>query len=118
MSISAACAVAMAHRNHFIRLYQHNKSSASKVKIRLTINCLERILELAHANKTKESITSQKLGFYDFWEIGNSVPNKRKSAIRPLFNRPERFSSAFDKATFILMTRVSLFLLSLQSETG
>ena len=110
----------MAHRNHFIRLYQHNKSSASKVKIRLASNCLEGILEivkLAHTNKTKESIASQKLGFYDFWEIGNSVSNKSKSAIRPLFNGPEKFSFASDKATFILMTRVSLFLLFRQSET-
>ena len=62
----------MAHRNHFIRLYQHNKSSASKVKIRLASNCLEGILEivkLAHTNKTKESIASQKLGFYDFGKL-------------------------------------------------
>ena len=29
---SAACAAAIVHRNHFFRLYQHNKSSESKVK--------------------------------------------------------------------------------------
>ena len=28
---SAACAAAIVHRNHFFRLYQHNKSSESKV---------------------------------------------------------------------------------------
>ena len=36
--------------------------------------------ELAYANKTKESITSQKLGSRDFWQIANSVLNKGKSA--------------------------------------
>ena len=34
---SAACAASIAHRNHFFRLYQHKKSSESKVKYRLVI---------------------------------------------------------------------------------
>ena len=46
----------------------------------------------------KESITSQKLGPWDFWQIANSVLNKGKSAIPPLFNDPEVLSSASDKA--------------------
>ena len=49
-------------------------------------------------NKTKEFITSQKLGSRDFWQIANSVLNKGKSVIPPLFNSPEVFSSASDKA--------------------
>ena len=36
--------------------------------------------------KQKESITSQKLGSWDFWQTANSVRNKGKSAIPPLFN--------------------------------
>ena len=44
------------------------------------------------------SITNQKLGCQDFWEIANSVLTKGKSAIPPLFNNPEVLSSAFDKA--------------------
>ena len=48
--------------------------------------------------KTKEPITSQKLGSRGFWRIANSVLNKDKSAIPPLFNRPEVLSSASDKA--------------------
>ena len=32
------------------------------------------------------------------WQIANSVPNKGKSAIPPLFNGPEVLSSASDKA--------------------
>ena len=53
--------------------------------------------KLAYANKTKESITSQKLGSRDFWRIANSVLNKDKPAIPPLLNEPEVLSSAFDK---------------------
>ena len=54
--------------------------------------------KFAYATKTKESITSQKLGSRDFWRIANSVLNKGKSAIPPLFNGPEVLSSASDKA--------------------
>ena len=54
--------------------------------------------KLAYTNKTKESITSQKLGSRDFWRIANSVLNKDKSAIPLLFNGPEMLSSASDKA--------------------
>ena len=73
----------------------------SKVKFRQASNRCKRVLEaakLAYANKTKESITSQKLGSRDFWRIANSVLNKGKSAIPPLFNGPEVLSSASDKA--------------------
>ena len=66
---SAACAAAIVHRNHFFHLYQQNKSSESKVKFRQASNCCNRVLEaakLAYANKTKEPITSQKLGSQDF----------------------------------------------------
>ena len=96
---SAACAAVIVHRNHFFRLYQQNKSSESKAKFRQASNSCKRVLEaakVAHATKTKESITSQKLGSRNFWQIANSVLNKGKSAIPPLFNRPEVLSS--DKA--------------------
>ena len=98
---SAAYAAAIVHRNHFFRLYQQNKSSESKVKLRQANNCCKRILEatkLAYATKTIEPITSQKLGSRDFWQIANSVLNKDKPAIPPLFNGPEVLSSASDKA--------------------
>ena len=84
---SAACGAAIVHRNHFFHLYQQNKSSESQVKFRQAINHCKRVLEaakLAYANKTKESITSQKLGSQDFWQIANIVLNKGKSAIPPL----------------------------------
>ena len=82
-------------------MYQQNKSSESKVKFRQASNRCKNVLEaakLAYANKTKESITSQKLGSRDFWRISNSVLNKGKSAIPPLFNGLEVLSYASDKA--------------------
>ena len=82
-------------------MYQQNKSSESKVKFRQAGNRCKRVLEaakLAYATKTKESITTQKLGSQDVWRIANSVLNKGKSAIPPLFNGPEVLSSASDKA--------------------
>ena len=97
---SAACAAAIVHRNHFFRLYQREKSSDSKVKLRQASNQCKRALEdakLACANKTKESITSQKLGSRGFWRIANSVLNKGNSAIPPLFSGLEVLSSASDK---------------------
>ena len=66
---SSSCAAAIVHRNHFFCLYQKDKSSDSKVKFRQASNCCKRVLEaatLAYANKTKESVTSQKLGSRGF----------------------------------------------------
>ena len=57
--------------------------------------------KIAHANKPKESITSQKLGTRDFWWIANSVLSKDKSAIPPLINAAEVLSSASDKAKLL-----------------
>ena len=97
---SAACAAAIAHRNHFFHLYQKDKSP-SKVNFRQASNRFKRVLEaakLAYVNKTKESITSQKLGSHDFWQIASSVLNKGKSAIPPLFNHWKVLPSVSDKA--------------------
>ena len=79
----AACAATIVHRYQFFCLYQQNESSKSKVKFRHTSNHCKRVLEaakLAYATKTKESITSQKRGSWDFWQI---VLNQGKSAIPP-----------------------------------
>ena len=82
-------------------MYQKDKSSESKVKFRQASNCCKKVLEavkLVYASKTKESITSQKLGSWDFWRIASSVLNNGKSAIPPLFNGLQMLSSASDKA--------------------
>ena len=119
--VFSICAAAIVDRNSF-HLYQQNKSSESKVKFRQASNHSKRVLEatkLLYATKTKESITFQKLGSWNFWRIANSVLKKGKSTIPPLFNDPEVLSSASDKAelftktflrTLILMTQVSLYL--------
>ena len=73
---SAVCTAVIAHRNHFFHLYQHNKSSASKVEFRQASRCCKRVLETAkctNANKTKEYITFQNLDSSDFWLIANGV---------------------------------------------
>ena len=88
---SGACAAAIVLRNQFFRLCQKDKSSESKVKFMQASNRCKRIPEasnLAYGNKTKQSITSQKLGSWGFWQIDNSVLSKGKSAIPPLFNVP------------------------------
>ena len=98
---SAAFAAAIVYRNHFFHLYQQNKSSESKLKFRQASNCCKRVLEAARltcASKTKESITSQKLGSRDFWQIANSFLNKGKSAIPPLFNGGEVLSSTSNES--------------------
>ena len=98
---SATCAAVIVHRNHFFHLYQQEKSSESKANFRQASNHYKRVLDaviLAYSTKTKESITSQKLGSWDFWWIANSVLNKGKSAIPHLFNNPEVLYSTSDKA--------------------
>ena len=82
-------------------MYQQSESSESKVKFRQASNRCKRVLEaakLAYGNKTKGSITSQKLGSRDFWRIANKILSKGKSAILPLFNDREVLSFASDKA--------------------
>ena len=51
-----------------------------------------------HMPIKQEFITSQKLGFWNFYQIAYSVLKKGKSALSSLFNGPEVFFSAFDKA--------------------
>ena len=73
------------------------------LKFKQTSNCCKRVLE-AYGNKTKESITSQKPGSRDFLHIANSVLNKDKSAIPPLFSEPRVLSSASDKAKWFALS--------------
>ena len=99
MVFSCLCAV-IVHRNNFFRLYQKKKSSESKGKFRQASNCCKRVLQaakVAHSNKTKESITSHKLGSADFWWIANTVFNKGKSTTAALFNYRVVLSKLFAK---------------------
>ena len=101
---AAAFAAALANKNHTFCFYQQSKSSASIFEFRQAINCWKMVLEaarLAYANKTKESITFQKLGSQNCWRIANSVFNKSQSAIPPLFNYPKVFYCASGKAKLL-----------------
>ena len=62
-------------------------------------NRLQKALEaakLTSANKTKETITSQRLGSRNFWRVDNSLLSKVKSTIPPLLHGPELLSFASD----------------------
>ena len=66
----------------------------------LASNCWEKVHKLPYLHmliQQKSPITSQKIGYWDFWQIANSILNKGKSAI-PLFSGLEVLSSASDKA--------------------
>ena len=115
----ATCAAAIVHRNHFFCLYQQNKSSESKVKFRQAINCCRKILEaakLTYVTKTKDSITSQKLGSQNFWRIDNSVLSLLYSVAQKcclLLLRKQNCQLKSFLRTLILTTEVSLYLFSL-----
>ena len=58
--------------HYFFNLHQQNKFSESKIKFRQASNRSKRVFETAkreYANETKETITSQKLGFLAFGEL-------------------------------------------------
>ena len=96
---SAACAACIAHRNHFFRLYQKDKSSASKVKFRQAINHCKRVLEAANLYmliRQKSPLLPRNLAVVTFGEL-LIVLSKDKSATPPPFNGPEVLFSASDK---------------------
>ena len=67
-----ACAVVIAHRNHFFGLYQQNKSFASKGKFRQASNRCKRVLDAANLLmliKQKSLSVPTKLDSHDFWRI-------------------------------------------------
>ena len=83
-----------------------NFHSVARGWIEKASNHCKKVLEaakLAYANKTKMSITSQKLGSCHFWRIAiNSVLNKGKSAVPSLYDDPGVLSSVSDKAKWFL----------------
>ena len=58
--------------------------------------------KLEYGNKIIGFIICQKLDYWDFLQIANSVLKKGKSAIPLLFNGPEVLSSVSDKAKLFL----------------
>ena len=71
------------------------------MKFRQATNHCKRVLEnakLSSTTKTKESITSQKRGSRNFYQIPNKALKNGKSVTPPLYNGPAFLSSALDKA--------------------
>ena len=109
---------------YFFHLYQKDKSSESKVTFRQASNCCKNIPEAAklpYANKTKESITLQKLDPGTFGELP-IVFSTRINLLYLLYSKVRRCcllhlikQNCLLKTvlrTLILMTEVSLYLFS------
>ena len=64
---SAACTAAIIHKNHFFRFVPKRKIFSDRLVIVAKDKRVLEATKLAYANKTKESITSKKLGSRDFW---------------------------------------------------
>ena len=123
---SADWATAINHRNHIFCLHKQNESPEFKVNFRQAGNCCKRVLEtakLAYANKTKESITSLKLGSQDFWQIAIVFSAKVKVLLYLLYSstqtccllHPIKHSCLLKPflRTLILMIQVFLYPFSL-----
>ena len=98
---SPACAYAIAHRNHYFHQYHRSGSDENKALFNGARNRCKKVLERAkaeYAEATQQSIASQQIGTRDFWRITNSILNRGKSTIPPLFNGPEVLTSSKDKA--------------------
>lgn len=96
-----SCASAIAHRNHYFHTYQQERSKEAKSLFRTASNSCKRVIERAkssYAENILDSIASKSIGSRDFWRISNSVLNRGKSSIPPLFNGPEVLTSSYDKA--------------------
>ena len=79
----ATCSTAVAHKNYGFILYSPTEEILCvKVKFREQSNNCRRV---TYDNRTKESIFFQKPCSRDFWLMANSVCNKVKSAVSPLF---------------------------------
>ena len=115
MSVQASCAAAMGHRSNLFRLNQESRSSASKVKFRQAGNLFKRVTEAAKrtdANKTKENLTSQKLGSRDFSQIAKIVLSKGKSVTLKgpdvMFSSSELLAKSFYKNSNLDGSGISL----------
>ena len=98
------CVAAIAHRNHYFKIYHRLGTLDSKRLFSVARNRCKRVLENAkqrYAGPVANSIATQRLGSRDFWRIANSVLNHNKSSIPPLFHGPEVLTSPLDKANLL-----------------
>ena len=121
---SAACAAAIAHRNHFVRLYQKNKSAESKVKFRQASNYCKRVLKLSNLHmllKQKSPSLPRNLALGTFGKLLIVFSAKvnllyllsstaRRCCLLHLIKQNYLLKTFL--RTLILMTQVSLYLFS------
>ena len=106
MVFNCLCCCQSSYKSFFC-LYQHNKSSESKVKFRRASNRCERIPQddkVGYANKIKAFMTSQKPGSREMancWRIAQRILKNGESAILFLFSASDVLSSASDKAKLL-----------------
>ena len=87
------CAAAIAHRNHYFHQYHRNATPENKKLFCDSRNHCKRVLKA-----TRRSVASQLIGSRDFLRICNSVLNRGKYTIPPLFNSPGVLTTSTDKA--------------------
>ena len=97
------CAAAIIHRNHFFRLYQHNKSSEFKVKFRQAskpVIVAKLFLELPNLHMLIKQESPSLLRILALVTFGKLlIAFSTENTIPSLFNNPKVLSSASDKAT-------------------
>ena len=101
---SLVCVAAIAHRNYYSHLYHRNCSLDNKRLFNLPRNRCRKVLNDAktrYSEATKSRISSQKLVLVTSGKIVNSVFNKDKSTVSPLFHGSDVLTSSKDKAELL-----------------
>ena len=83
---------AIAHRNHHFHQYHQNVTPENMKLFCDSHNLCKSFLRDArfnYAKTTRRSVASQLIRSCDFWSICNSVLNRWKSIIPPIYNGPE-----------------------------
>ena len=99
-----SCAAVIAHRNHYFHQYHRNATPENKKLCCDSRNHCKKVLKDARSNyaeATRCSVASQLIESGAFWRICNSVLNRGKSIITPLFNGPEGLTTSTGKANLL-----------------
>ena len=96
-----ACALAIAHHNHFFKQYHVQGSLESKWLFHKESNLCKRVIEYSkqqYAASVAISRSTHRPGSREFWQIANSAINRNKSSVPPIFHWLEVVTSPLDKA--------------------
>ena len=122
---SAACGVAIVHRNNFFCLQEQNQPSESDVKVRQVSNCCKKVLEAAkrtYTDKTNSPSLPRNSALWTFGKL-NIVFSTKVNVLYPLYSTAQMccllhlikqncFLETFLR-TLILMNHISLYLFAL-----